>query len=231
MALGAPRVNPVPDGGWSGTLKPRPAVDPRVRCGSCGAANAANAPACGQCGAPSMPAARPRPLGPAPTVRMQEGTAPVRPRDVAFLLAYVLVSSYLGLTGRFLFVASPLEALRFMGDIWSASVVADFVFVAGTVAAGVSAYRLTRRGSVLGGLVLALAATWITYALSWALVLAAEEAAARSQVEESLPLLGIFAFVGAFGVVGLLFGTVAPVVLGARDRATALARRPVPAPL
>lgn len=119
----------------------------------------------------------------------------------AALVAFVLLSSYLGLAGRFFFVA-PLDGFAFMGGIWADSVAADVVFTVGSILAAILGWLLARRHwalSVVGGGL----ASWAVYTASFLLLDEARGA-------EPFDLGGAISFVGMWGVVGLLFCAAAP---------------------
>lgn len=87
------------------------------------------------------------------------------------LLLTVPLSSLLGLAR-----AMAEEDPGLFGDVWSANLWGDLVFMGGTVAAGLAVARLVRRlRPGLGGLAFAVAAPasfllhWAVYALSWTL--------------------------------------------------------------
>jgi len=117
---------------------------------------------------------------------------------VAALAAFVLLSSFLGLGGRWMLFA-PGAALGFMGSIWSASVWADVVFVATSCAAAVLAFRASR-DSILMGALLAALLDWIAYVLSFlSLPTDATSSLGAKSVMEAIE------FVGVWGVLGLAF--------------------------
>lgn len=175
-----------------------------MRCGACGAANPPNRARCGGCGANL-----PEESAPA------EGRIRLEPRHARLLLAYVCASSWFGLTGRFLFFASPVDALLLVAAVWSASIFADLIFVAGSVATGIAAYWLGRDRLVGASLLVGFAGTWITYAISWLFVMAAGGPDDFALEQVTIPKL--FAMVGTYGVAGLLVGAAAPVIVGLRD--------------
>jgi hypothetical protein len=121
---------------------------------------------------------------------------------VAALAAFVLLSSLLGLSGRFL-VSDPGAALRFMGGIWMDSAFADVVFVATTCAAAILAFRASRDSILIGGALAALL-NWLAYLLSFlSLPSGTTSGLGASDVLHAIQ------FVGIWGLVGLVFCTLA----------------------
>lgn len=173
-----------------------------MRCGSCGAQNAANATACGQC------AAR---LPPVPATQAAAGPAPGDP--VAQATAYVALSSVLGL-GVFLLPAGVAPTAQFILGVWASSLLADAVFVAGTLAVGWGAVRIAQRSLALS-VAFAFLASWAVYAVSWVLV--PSNVVGASEVNRANDLTESFRFTLGVGWAGLAFAAVAPAaVVGLR---------------
>lgn len=184
------------------TLKGAPGSSGIVRCAACGAGNATNARACGQCAAriPPAPAAH----------AMAEPTSGAL---VPHATAYVALSSVLGL-GAYLVPVGVVPAAQFILAVWGSSLLADLVFVAGTLAVGWVALTLSRRSLALS-IIFAFLASWAVYSVSWMLVppavLGASELNRVEDVVES------FRFTIGVGGAGLAFAAVAPAaVVGLR---------------
>lgn len=120
-------------------------------------------------------------------------------------------------------VGSSVLGLRGHLEVWTASIVADILFVAGSVGVFVAQAHLATRGlpgtvaSVGGGYL----AHWLVYAISWAVA------------TDTAPDAWLFRFVGEVGVFGLLFAAVAPAMaagfMHARGRRRAAEMAPVQA--
>jgi len=123
-------------------------------------------------------------------------------RAIPALVAFVAVSSYLGLAGRFFFV-DPVGGIEFMGGIWSDSITADLVFTAGTLLAGISCWHLAREHAWWSALVGALA-HWLVYIVSFLLL---DESRGDAG---AFDLAGAAWFVASWGFVGLAFAALAP---------------------
>lgn len=123
----------------------------------------------------------------------------------------VLASSYLGLGGRFFYVA-PVDAYHLMVGIWSMSVAADAVFTLGTLAAAFATYEIARRRSSWLAVGVGLGAHWLVYWTSYVLL-------PMSGDIENVDPWSALVFVAMAGFVGLAVAAIAPVAL-----ARALAR-------
>lgn len=123
-----------------------------------------------------------------------------RPYLALLLVPYVLLSSLLGLAGRFLLDFG--NALDFFVHIWATSLAADLVFVAGSVLGGLVAWQLARRHA-LASVAAAFALHALTYVASFSVLVNA-----RSTGLEDLQ--GMVAFVVPIGIVGLAFASVSP---------------------
>lgn len=85
--------------------------------------------------------------------------------------AFVLLSSWFGLTGaELMFLTNPSEAISFFGEVWASSLLADAVFIGGSVLAFLGCRRLLDEGrsawlvaplSVLANLVV----YWVSFLL------------------------------------------------------------------
>lgn len=124
--------------------------------------------------------------------------------SILALASLVILSSFLGLAGRWFF-SEPLESLKFMGSIWSASLLADIVFTAGTASAGWLAYRLAR-DHVLLAILAGAAAHWVVYLVSFLLLPDGSTDAGTTDV------LSAARFVAMWGFPGLIFAGLAPPV-------------------
>ena len=116
--------------------------------------------------------------------------------------AFVFLSSYLGLAGRFFFVA-PGDGLAFMVGIWADSIAADVVFTIGSLLAAVLTWVVAARHRGLAALVGALA-HWGVYTASFLLLGETRGDAGTSGVWEAM------GFVATWGFVGLAFAALAP---------------------
>lgn len=121
------------------------------------------------------------------------------------LVAFVFLSSYFGLGSTYAFY-DPLQVIPFMGEVWTSSVLADLVFVAGTIGAALVAYRTALR-SRAGGLALGALLHWATYLLSFMLL----------PQREGMPLGEAIPFVLQWGWPGLAFAAIAPAVVAHLD--------------
>lgn len=138
------------------------------------------------------------------------------------LAAYVFLSSFLGLDGRvFLGFGNLNGAWGFFVAIWQASAIADGIFLVGTAVAGVVAYRLAARWGLLAGAGVALLLNWLVYTISFMALPGAGYGRADGFLDSA-------SFVGSWGVVGLVFATLAPPVF-AKVRMAASAPGPVAA--
>lgn len=146
-----------------------------------------------------------------PRLKPGDARAPAMARPATWLLLvpYVALSSYLGLSGRFGVVWDPLGAIAFMGAVWSWSVAADVLFVAGSVATAIYAARLALAKRRLASVGLALAGTWATYVASF-LVLTTSDGLRAMRIGNVG--LGTIWFVTLWGIVGIVFGALAPVL-------------------
>ncbi|HUR69599.1 MAG TPA: hypothetical protein VM370_10165 [Candidatus Thermoplasmatota archaeon] len=120
---------------------------------------------------------------------------------ITALLAFTGLSSFLGLSGRFVFT-DPAGAFAFLGGIWTQSVVADLVFVAGSALAAMLAYVVARRTNVGFGAAASIVANWLVYLVSFFFLPSGVDGFAGD-------LGGTALFVGGWGIVGLLFCAVA----------------------
>lgn len=116
------------------------------------------------------------------------------------LVAFTFLSSLLGLTGRFVWMA-PLDALGFMGGIWGQSVAADVVFTAGTLGAAILGWSLASQWSVIPAILLGGLTHWLVYGASFLML---------PEGVEGQDGWGALVFVGAWGIVGLVFAALAP---------------------
>lgn len=131
--------------------------------------------------------------------------APMRADEAGYAVGgsvvFVLLSSFLGLTGRFFFL-DPASAFELMKNVWSASLVADAVFVAGSALAAILAFRLVER-SFLTSVIVGAVANWLVYVSSF-LLLPEFEPGSVGDVREA------YVFVAGWGIVGLVFAALAP---------------------
>lgn len=121
---------------------------------------------------------------------------------------FVFLSSYLGLAGRFAWRIG--DGLGFMAGIWRESVVADVVFVAGTLLSlALTLVIVARRGTLLA-IAVGFLAHWLTYWASFLLLPASsDEFVSGSRLEA-------VTFVLQWGIVGLLFAALVPPLLARR---------------
>lgn len=122
-------------------------------------------------------------------------------RALPALAAFVFISSFLGLSGRFFFV-DPLGAFAFMGGVWADSLLADVVFTVGTLGAAFSCWHLAREHPVWSAIVGALA-HWLVYVVSF-LLLDETRAGAPGVLAEAVW------FVTSWGAIGLAFCAITP---------------------
>lgn len=125
------------------------------------------------------------------------------------LVGYIAASSALGLAFQGLF-EDPAGAIAFIGQVWSASVMADLAFVAGMVAAGLVGARLAKnpRHTFLAmgaSLVLALATYWMAF-----LLLPDAFMGGTVGQETAQGPLDALPFVASWGAPGLVFSALAP---------------------
>lgn len=126
-----------------------------------------------------------------------------------FAAGYVVVSSWLALTIWLLRVPDSPPPWAFFLEVWRASWLADLLFVGGSALGFFLGVHLARR-SILASLLGAFAASYATYSLALLALSYSDYSPAmelRSQPE------AIFLLPVIFGAPGLLFATVAPVVL------------------
>ncbi|MHB8604855.1 MAG: hypothetical protein ACYDCK_06320 [Thermoplasmatota archaeon] len=89
------------------------------------------------------------------------------------LVVFVVLSSFLGLAGRIVFLreASPEAAdplgLRFMALVWSTSLTADLIFAVGSVASAWFAFRVAGRGGFWAGFAFAAGGALLVYMMSF----------------------------------------------------------------
>lgn len=121
----------------------------------------------------------------------------------AALVAYVFLSSWLGLAGRFL-IFEPRGTFAFMASIWQASVVADAAFVAGSVTAALVSVRVARQSGLGFGFAAALALSYLTYLVSFLLL----PGSVKGGVDEGT-FYAVW-FVASWGFPGLILATLAP---------------------
>ncbi len=122
------------------------------------------------------------------------------------LTAYIAGSSVLGLASRGL-AGDPAGTIRFVGEVWSASLVADLAFVGGMAAAGMVGARLARErrhtllamGASLG---LALATYWMAFLLL--------PDGSAGGIPGGTSALEALRFVATWGAPGLVLATLAP---------------------
>lgn len=127
-------------------------------------------------------------------------------RDLAWgipaLAGLVFFSSLLGLSGRFLNEFG--DALGFMGGIWSASLLADIVFVVGTSLAAILSWGLAHRRGLIVAVLAGALAHWLVYFASFLLL------PGDIREEGASDVGGSFLFVAAWGFMGLAFAALAP---------------------
>jgi hypothetical protein len=132
------------------------------------------------------------------------------------LAVYILASSVLGLILPLLLATYPPggPVAVFVGT-WSTSIVADAVFVIGSVASAIAGVLVAKR-SKLGSLTLAAVLTWLTYTITAAFIVGpmgmpGEGGSPPPGADD--PYRGIVILVAPlFGAVGLIFAAIAPTV-------------------
>ncbi|MHB8604856.1 MAG: hypothetical protein ACYDCK_06325 [Thermoplasmatota archaeon] len=155
--------------------------------------------------------------------------------------AFVLTSSYLGLSARLLLGlpyaggagsgADPGGSVSFFTEVWTASLTADLFFVLASLGVAWTAFALADRGRVVASLTFSFAATLAVHLLAF-LLLAAPPAVGTgapglSQVaaDGRNDLATTARFVWTWGSIGITFATIAPALAAAVARATAPSTR------
>lgn len=119
------------------------------------------------------------------------------------LAAFTFSSSWLGLNGRDVVFPNPEhDSWNFFVRIWSDSVVADAIFVGGSILSAVVGFLLARRGPLAYAYAASLALGWATYAVSFSFL--SDEVRAPAGAWDS------FVFVGGWGWLGLNLVAFAP---------------------
>lgn len=119
--------------------------------------------------------------------------------------AYVLVSSWFGLTGPSLSEGELSGAVSFFVDVWTDSLLADAAFVSGTLAAGALATWLAIQAGPLPSVVAGFGANWLVYLVSYLLLDDVTNPAVSGVLEAA-------GFVLEFGTLGLVLAAVIPAV-------------------
>lgn len=124
---------------------------------------------------------------------------------ISALVAFVFLSSYLGLLGRLFFWGDwkGVVALGFMQAVWTDSILADAAFVVGSVGGAVSCWLLAREHPWWAVGVGAFAHV-LTYVTSFLLLGEVRGDLGEADLTESA------VFVASWGVVGLVFASLAP---------------------
>lgn len=122
---------------------------------------------------------------------------------IALSVGYVLVSSWFGLNGTPVLLGDADGQLGFFVDVWTDSLLADAVFVGGTILAGLACLVLLRLGNLLASVVGGFLAHWLVYALSYVSL-------DRMQHPEISALGESFLFVADWGWPGLLVASLSP---------------------
>lgn len=115
--------------------------------------------------------------GPTVTLMARQGVGaamapfPGRARNALLLALFVLASSILGLVGRGAPGGNPGDPLGFVASVWSASLLADAVFVLGSIGGLLIALRIAREGGLALGCLASLGAQALVYIASFTLLL------------------------------------------------------------
>jgi hypothetical protein len=121
----------------------------------------------------------------------------------------VALSSAFGLALRGVSEGQDLDwARNIIVNVWSRSADADVVFTIGTIVAGLLSYRLAERRLVGASIVAGFVLNWIVYWLSFLLL----ATPGNPNAQLSRDLAESLRFVAQWGILGLIFSAIAPVV-------------------
>lgn len=121
------------------------------------------------------------------------------------LVAFVFLSSFLGLGGTFLWY-DPLGVFAFMGGVWADSAPADVVFTVGSASAALACWMLAREHPWVA-IPAGAFAHLLVYTVSFLLL---GEVRGEAPNGEDIDALGAAAFVAQWGWMGLTFAALAP---------------------
>jgi len=122
----------------------------------------------------------------------------------AGLATYVALSAFLALSGGRPWAVEATVAT--MQQVWATWLVPDLVFVVGSLVTGYVAFGFSREGRVRLGLFLGVVGTLATYELSYFLFSGEGFRGGHMMRTVMFPLLN--------GVLGIVFASVAPVLMG-----------------
>lgn len=131
---------------------------------------------------------------------------PLTGRLLLGLLGYTALSSFLGLNGRFVLPGGgAMGALEFTYGVWRTSLLADVLFVAGSLFAGYLAWDLAKDERYAPSALVGFGVSWLTYSVSFIALGGPEWFSYHETFSLDTPL-----FVLAWGLVGLVFAAGAP---------------------
>lgn len=135
--------------------------------------------------------------------------------------AFVIVSNFLGLTGGAIIYGAPAgEVIEFLVKIWSASILADLVFVAGSVVATILVFKVARRKNTPMSVGLSFLLNWFVYLASFLALPHDFDSLSGQAIPEAA------GFVLRWGWLGLVFAALAPVMAAGRPHFRHIRRHP-----